>query len=87
MVVVCVKAVTDLDFSSFTSQVETQCTSIFKIVVLYFHLITIAYNFRYVKNVRQLEEHNQGGGFLPAHACHRALQEAFSCLTLSLQQR
>ena len=66
---------------------ETQCTGIFELVILYFHLIGIIYNCRYVKNVRQLEEHNQGGGFLPAHACHRALQEAFSCLTLSLQQR
>lgn len=44
-------------------------------------------SYGYLENVRSLESHNQGGGFLPAHACHRALQEAFSCLTMSLQDR
>ena len=33
-----------------------------------------------MQNIRQLELHNVGGGFLPSHACQRALQEAFSCL-------
>ncbi|XP_064403367.1 CDK-activating kinase assembly factor MAT1-like isoform X1 [Halichondria panicea] len=42
-------------------------------------------SFGYLSNMRCLEEHHIGSGFVPAYACQRALQDAFSCLLLKPQ--
>ena len=43
--------------------------------------------FRYLSNIRGVDEQHMGSGFEPAYACQRALQEAFSCLLLPPEDR
>lgn len=44
-------------------------------------------SYGYMSNVRALQEMHAGGGFVPAYACQRALQDAFSCLFLPDENR
>ncbi len=49
------------------------------IVIMSFFFIFLS---RYFTHIGELEAHHSGSGFVPAYACQRALQDAFSCLLL-----